>query len=111
MQAIIFSNTKLTEPMVEHEIRMRAYEIYEGRGEYRRSRAGRLAAGPSGRAATLARILKVRTVLGLSANVSPGDVRVQKRCSSLSAVRKGSAAQKEVRVFATGRDHAGANLI
>ena len=33
MQAITFPNTKLTEPMVEHEIRLRAYEIYENRGK------------------------------------------------------------------------------
>jgi hypothetical protein len=33
MQAITFPNTRLTEPMVEHEIRLRAYEIYESRGK------------------------------------------------------------------------------
>jgi uroporphyrinogen-III synthase len=33
MQAITFPNTKLTESMVEHEIRVRAYEIYENRGK------------------------------------------------------------------------------
>ena len=33
MQAITFPNTKLTEPMIEHEIRLRAYEIYENRGK------------------------------------------------------------------------------
>ena len=33
MQAIAFPDTKLTEPMVEHEIRLRAYEIYENRGK------------------------------------------------------------------------------
>jgi Protein of unknown function (DUF2934) len=33
MQAITFPNTKLTESMVEHETRVRAYEIYENRGK------------------------------------------------------------------------------
>ena len=38
MQAITFThtrfpNTRLTDPMVEHEIRLRAYEIYEKRGK------------------------------------------------------------------------------
>jgi hypothetical protein len=33
MQAITFLDTKLVEPMVEHEIRLRAYEIYESRGK------------------------------------------------------------------------------
>jgi hypothetical protein len=33
MQAITFLDTKLVEPMVEHEICLRAYEIYESRGK------------------------------------------------------------------------------
>ena len=33
MQAITFLDKKLVEPMVEHEIRLRAYEIYESRGK------------------------------------------------------------------------------
>ena len=33
MQASTFPNAKLTEPMVEHEIRLRAYEIYDSRGK------------------------------------------------------------------------------
>jgi hypothetical protein len=33
MQAITFPNTRLTQPMVEHEIRLRAYEIYKSRGK------------------------------------------------------------------------------
>ena len=33
MQAITFASAKLTEPMVEDEIRVRAYEIYERRGK------------------------------------------------------------------------------
>jgi hypothetical protein len=33
MQATTFLDTTLVEPMVEHEIRLRAYEIYESRGK------------------------------------------------------------------------------
>ena len=33
MQDITFSDTKLMEPMIEHDVRLRAYELYESRGK------------------------------------------------------------------------------